>query len=274
MHERTGVTHDRDAARRETLWDEAVSLAREAIYRFLALALRGPHEPIWVDGVRLADGELLRQAALVTAEAVEQPGEPLAELLGRLADQLHRTPRTRFQEEYDRVFGLLLPRECPPCETEYIRAADVFQRSQVMADVAGFYRAFGLKPARSARERPDHLTLMCEFMATVLAKQRLALADGAREKAEVCVEAAEKFFREHLAWWVPAFCRGLRRKAGEGFYADLADAINQWVTLERILYGVSHERKEPKPELIEQPEEAGGCLECPLLRRPQEDSGE
>src|SRR3990172_1751697 len=41
----------------------------------------------------------------------------------------------------------------PPYETEY-GMAHVFMKVQTMADVAGFYRGFGLAPAEDARGRP------------------------------------------------------------------------------------------------------------------------
>ncbi len=276
MSSASGVTHVTDPDNREALRDEAVTLAREALYRFLGLALRGPHETVWQEGVRLAEPEFLAQAAMIVADAVsaDDKGAELARRVARVAGQIRGASKDQMQEEYDRIFGLVLPKECPPCETEYIRAADVFQRSQVMADVAGFYRAFGLKPSRSAPERPDHLSLMCEFMATVLAKQRLAQQNRDQENVAICLEAAEKFFREHIAWWVSAFCRGLEKKAQDGVYADLARAFDLWFTLERMLYGVdSTGQPEPKPELIERPEQAGGCLECPLFKQPGDGEG-
>ena len=39
--------------------------------------------------------------------------------------------------EYDRVFGLVPCKECPPFETEYHRGTEPFFRAQQLADVAG-----------------------------------------------------------------------------------------------------------------------------------------
>ena len=126
---------------------------------------------------------------------------------------------TRLRAEYDRVFGLVVPKECPPYETEYHPTQETFVRSQQMADIAGFYRAFGIEPAQSSPERPDHLALELEFMAFLLTKKRLALAaveldPEAAEQVSICDRAQRDFFRDHLAWWVPSFAAGLRRKAG------------------------------------------------------------
>ncbi len=245
--------------------DTALLMARELLYRFFAIAFRGPHEPIWEEGKRAIDPRLVRFAAhLVQDSADRDDARGFADSASGVAETIRTEAKETLQKEYDRVFGLLVPKECPPYETEYLRAGDAFQRAQVMADAAGFYRAFGLKPARKAPERPDHIALMCEFMAIVLLKQRHALEQRDQEHAQVCAEAAEKFFKEHLSWWVPSFTSGLARKAGNGFYHDLATTFDTWIRLECRFFGVSLPDSPPRAELIERPEEAGGCFSCPL----------
>ena len=98
-------------------------------------------------------------------------------------------------------FGLVLTRECPPYETEYHPSSEPFFRSQEMADVAGFYRAFGLETAQAARERPDYLGLELEFMAFLLLKKRLALAAELGLTATTVTNhlaAMRRQFRKHV----------------------------------------------------------------------------
>lgn len=72
---------------------------------------------------------------------------------------------------------------------------------QVIADVAGFYRAFGFQ-ARG--ERPDHLGAELEFLALVCTQEAYARLAGREEDAEVCARARQSFLREHLGTWVRA----------------------------------------------------------------------
>jgi nitrate reductase assembly molybdenum cofactor insertion protein NarJ len=72
---------------------------------------------------------------LVRCSAIEQQGRSL-------------------DAEYDRVFGLASLVACPPYEAEFHAAGETFFRSQQMADIAGFYAAFGLEASRNAGERP------------------------------------------------------------------------------------------------------------------------
>jgi TorA maturation chaperone TorD len=192
----------------------------------------------------------------------ELPAEALD--LADIVAELDRPP-DELCAEYDRVFGLVYARECPPYETEYCPTSEPFYRAQQMADVAGFYRAFGLTGAEARPERPDHLANELEFMAVLFLKNRLALDEALPEAAEhiaVCDNAQADFFREHLAWWVPSFAAGLRRKAGDGLYAALGRVLAAFLPAERSRFGVKAPQAPVRPALIERPEEDAGCAGC------------
>ncbi len=250
----------------------ALELARESLYRFLAAALADPHTRNWRLVLQSQSQELAREAAdylreqtAVPASALG-PGELPLEYLD-LRSFLHDLTRPIWEigADYDRIFGLLTCRECPPYETEYHPTSEAFFRAQQLADVAGFYRAFGLEPARATPERPDHIALELEFMAFVLLKKRLALGSEEPERWEragICDDVQRRFFEEHLAWWVPAFATGLLRKAGSGFYARLARILAAFSAAERSHFGLPTLRRPMHVTLIERPEEQGGCAAC------------
>jgi TorA maturation chaperone TorD len=253
---------------------EAVDLAHECLYRFLAATLRDPYADDWPVLLDMQNQRLACEATdLLRAEAGTQSvqlgfGElpaqrlDLRPLLGEL-----RKPLAELRAEYDRVFGLVVARECPPYETEYHPTSETFFRSQQLADIAGFYRAFGLEASRTQPERVDHLALELEFMAFMLLKKRLALAGGngnanAAEQACICDQAQGLFLKDHLAWWVPSFATGLRRKAGEGFYATLGGLLAAFLPTERGRFRVDAPRFPLEPALIERPEEQSACTPC------------
>jgi TorA maturation chaperone TorD len=252
----------------------AADLARECLYRFLAAALTDPTAGGWslvrdpeCGRMAAAAADLLREEAGGESAALGFGELPPGDLdLGPLLDELVLSGET-LTAEYDRVFGLVPARECVPYETEYYANAEPFFGAQQLADVAGFYRAFGLEPSRTSPERPDHLTLELEFMAFLLMKKRLAADtaagnDGGEGRAKVCEAAEATFFREHLAWWVPSFATGLRRRAGQVFYAALARALAALMPIERRRFGL------PPPGLPLQaapvePQGAAACDGCP-----------
>jgi TorA maturation chaperone TorD len=255
--------------------DPAIDLAREALYRFLAAALSDPHGGRWLPVLDPESQRLAHEAArLLREEAGAAPGRlglgelpPEALTLTPLCVELDQPPEA-LRAEHLRVFGLVPTKECPPHETEYHPTEEPFFRAQQMADVAGFYRAFGIEPAHVRPERPDHLALELEFMAVLLMKKRLALAGAAEdagmaEGATVCDEAQHSFFRDHLAWWVPAFATGLRRRAGGGFYAALGQVLAALIPVERHRLGVDTPSVPARPSSTEGPEEPAGCAGCP-----------
>jgi TorA maturation chaperone TorD len=255
----------------------SADLARECLYRFLAAVAGGPDSSGWCQALDATTQELALAAAerLGSGTAHESmlhardKADPVESEVTRLVDGLH-APTDALRAEYDRVFGLVVPKECPPYETEYYPTQETFARSQQLADIAGFYRAFGIEPALSSPERPDHLALELEFMAFLLLKKRQALATAgvdpeAAEQADICDRAQRDFFCDHLAWWVPTFAAGLRRKAGGGYHDALAGALAAWIPDECRRLGIDAVLRPGRPEPIEEPEEQSGCGACPLL---------
>ncbi len=51
-------------------------------------------------------------------------------------------------------------------------------------------------------------------------------------------KAQVRFFREHLSWWVPGYCRLLAEHAGSGFYRAAAQLLSAWMVCERDHLGV------------------------------------
>lgn len=240
----------------------ADDLARECLYRFLSAVVAGPYSADW-DRASGAENQGLAIEAWRWLQAEPDEFEMI-----RLVEELDASPDA-LRAQYDTVFGLVVPRECPPYETEYYPTQETFGRSQQIADVAGFYRAFGIEPMQSSPERPDHLALELEFMAFLLLKKRLAFATAdlgpeASEQASVCERAHRDFFRDHLAWWVPAFAAGLRRKATDGYHRVLARVLTAWIPAECRRLDISEVLRPVRQEPIEGPEEQSGCAACPL----------
>ncbi len=264
----TTTTHD------ETSFDPSLNMARQCLYRFAALSLLDPKGGAWEQLCLLRDDSVLARATELLRELPEAvpeqlgPGERALDAFNPQS-VLDRLPQSyeAFNQEYEDTFGLLVTKACPPYETEYIHSKLVFQRSNALADIAGFYKAFGLTTSDELPERPDHLVLEFEFMAAVLGLLRQAADDDSevrRQRMEVCHDAQVRFFREHLVWWVPAFARMLGREGKGGFYESVSTFLSAFIPLERALLGVSAPSRAPSPSATERPEECEGCgIESP-----------
>jgi TorA maturation chaperone TorD len=257
-------TADREA------FDGPLCFARQSLYRFAALTLADPRRNTWAQLSHPLTAQLVRAAAaLVRSEPAAEAdplglGErPLADL--NPAEVLAKLPGSAdaLNAVYEQTFGLLVSSNCPPYETEYINSKFTFQRSQGLADIAGFYRAFGLEPSTEHPERQDHLALELEFMAFLLGLERAAIesdsADGA-ERGAICRDAQRKFLAEHLVWWTPTFARLLSLRDPGGFYDSVSQFLAAWITAERALAGISRHVGQVVPSTVERPEECSGCL--------------
>lgn len=231
------------------------ALGRSALYRFLSLAC----------GYPLADRVgVIREEALPKAQAGAQMVAPgLVRRLEELGALLAGLEAAHLQGEYHRTLGHIPMPDCAPYESAYV-GPNLFQQVNTMADVAGFYRAFGLAPSSSGRERADHVAVELEFMRVLTYKEAVARVRHGRDKVYICRRAQRRFWREHLGTWLPLFARALRAKAGSGFYAGLASLLEGFARAEARELGNAPEAKPAQGPLPPEADCTGDDTGCPL----------
>lgn len=172
--------------------DAAADLvARGTVAKVLSYALSDPDDATrrYLRGTAGADLE--RAAALVSARA-------------RLRKAIEGLRASVSDLRGGEAAALFAKAGAPPYETEY-GMAHVFMKVQSMADVAGFYRGFGLAPSEHARERPDHLAAEIEFLHFLLLQEAMAHTEGRMDAAKVARRARSTFLRDHLGTWGPGY---------------------------------------------------------------------
>ena len=213
-----------------------VAMARFFLYRFLAQAYEDPTEDRWA---KLADpicGQSVGAASALIS--FNQPG--FADSATALAAQLKKEVFESFLSAYLLAFGHAARGRCPPNEIEYgdLKADPLFQPHR-LADLAAFYRAFGLEVSQEAGERHDHICLEMEFMCVLAAKEAYALEHQLDpEELALCRNAQKRFLREHLARWTPAFCRRLARMTKDSPLEVLANFTRGFIEAECALFGI------------------------------------
>jgi len=265
--------------------DLEILLARQVIASSLAASLADPRS-VLARRCDEADGRIIASAWDVMRETFEKsemvelgggerrPGDvdvsPVAEWLATSASE-----RERAHQE---VFGLVMTKLCPCYETEYCSWKDATHRAQEMADIGGFYRAFGLKPGRRSPERMDHVSVEIEYIAFLLEKERRerAKGDAGTERAAICHDARTGVLTDHASWWMPTFGRLLERRveemrerrrgssAGFQMMSGVARFLCAWVAWERTAAGVAPSRRLISPSVAPQEvdDECGTCGGC------------
>lgn len=209
----------------------ATALARSQLYGLTAQLLSGPE--------RVLDEELFEALSAVAGETVgfTDIAENVKAAREAVRD-LSPSPRD-LNREYT---GLFLKGEVSPYECTYVPPS---RMSQELADIAGFFTAFGLQPGK---DRQDHLVSELEFMALLCLKESVAVGNGSRTNAEVCQDAEVKFLKDHLGRWVGVFRRLLADKAGSPVYPRLSAVVHKVVTSDAAYLGLTLDEIREVPE--------------------------
>ena len=164
---------------------------RSARYRFLFLLLRPP-----------------------------APGrrEELRALAGEIPWEEHESPPPLISvgdEDVAREAFRLIGQEgsVSACASDYVEDGYA-DKGPILADVAGFYRAFGFEPTLA--ENPDHFATMFEFLAFLALKQAWSESRGEPEQRDIAAEAERKMTAEHVLPYLARFAERLDSAVPEG----------------------------------------------------------
>jgi DMSO reductase family type II enzyme chaperone len=166
-----------------------------------------------------------------------------------------------LEYEYNRLFAHLGSAKCPPYETEY-GYDNVFQKTEAMADIAGFYYAYGLEVADQNTERVDFIGTELEFMSFLALNEAYARETGNTEQLEICLDTQRKFLQDHLGRWTTTFAKILVNSTTNGFYGSAGRLMAQFIQEEAArLHVVLNEVTGPNKEVLKTPDPFG-CSGC------------
>lgn len=232
------------------------ALARAGLYRLLGGALGYPRD---------GSGEELAGLARAAGAAIDTPAS-LREPLARFAAAAAAADPAALASEY--VFLFDREARCPPYEGAYAEAPQLAGKPAALADIAGFYAAFGLEPAAAEPELEDHIAAELEFMSVLGLKEAYALAEGHGPGLGVTRAAAAAFFGDHLGRWAVAFAEAVKEATAVPYYAALADLLAAWIVVEGETLGSPPRRPGPRGADPVQEEDA---FTCPMAEECQPD---
>jgi DMSO reductase family type II enzyme chaperone len=202
-----------------------IPLARAVIYEALAEGFAPPTESALR---RLVSGDgaatIAKEASIIDAAK----GGAIAQALRRLPSAISLA---ELRDRNATLFGHTARGEVPPYETEY-GEDDIFRQPNELADIAGFFRAFGMPADRADRGRCDHVGIECEFMSWLCLKEAYAAEHADGEMLAEVRKARRLFLRDHLGRFAPAFGRMLSRADKGGFYGTMGEVVEKFVVAE------------------------------------------
>lgn len=230
--------------------DLVEATGRQTIYSLLANGLSFPTRD------RL---EILRTQLIPAATMLQLP-DTLDHMVGAVVSSLPADLGTA-RAHYMSLFPPVASQDAPGYETGY-RGDGIFQQSELMADIAGFYRAHGLRAGGAERERVDHITVELEFMSFVAKKETLAIRTESHEQAEMCRDTAALFLRDHLGCWGCVFGRRAAAVTKSPWLRSIGQLVSRWIEFDLAAYGVEPVEVVEKP-LTQEPLDDGSCGPCP-----------
>jgi len=229
---------------------EERALARATIYRLLALAYSYPT----ADTVT-ALGETF-QFSQVAADLINPT---VASEVERLTAEFAGVDQPTLEASYQRVFTLSYSEDCPIHETAF-SAKHLFQQVADQADLAGFYRAFGVN---AEQDRSDHIAMELEFCYLLSLKEARARSLREDEHVAICRQGQRTFMREHLARWAPHIGQRIVVTGAGTWYERAGWLLLAFIAAEeRFLRLGTIDRYRDDPVLIA---DEPGDLTCPII---------
>lgn len=238
-------------------WETA--LVRAAIYGLIARSLLYP---------TTETREAVRTEVAPLLEGLSSSSPKLDELLTEVLDA-QGIEIEELRGAHGRVFTHIENQDCPAHESAY-SPGDVFRRADVMADVAAFYRAHGLKAGGRRRERVDHITTELEFLSFLARKEAYAIENLGADEIEECRRSQEHFLRDHVGCWAPGFAARLQVVADHPFFVAVGSLLAAWLEADLDWLGVEPSNPSMEPQPLPPPDdglcgaEVGDLVDTPV----------
>ncbi len=213
------------------------ALARSEMYKIFSEGLDYPNERFRDE---ILDGSFLKRLRVVAGVLSKYELEDGIKALEHISSKLDRSTFLDLTSEHSCLFGVGKKARCPPYELEYFPGR-LFLKTHKLADIAGFYSAFGLEISGKSKDRPDHASIELEFMSFLSLKEAYAVSKEDGENAEICRDAQRKFLQDHLGKWILVLCEQIDIDGGSQFYAVLGRLLNKFVSQDVLSWGINPE---------------------------------
>ena len=206
--------------------------ARSTIYGVISVIFSSPES----DKFSMILNHNLRECALDACFELEKDEDQEGKMLlsksfQKLIEKLDCLELQTIKDEFVDIFGHTLSKQITPYALEHLKNSDVFFRTQKLADLNGFYKAFGMEV--ESIERADHISTQTEFLSFILLKGMLADQNHLFDQKEICEKAVLDFQKEHFLDWVEMFSENMVNYVDKGFYPLSGKFLSEFICREK-----------------------------------------
>ena len=245
---------------------------RARLYSALSMGFDRPDEELLWAINEGSFAEAVSASASALDDDIEEAASALEEALPTEASELRSAYAAAFGNENESTVSQY--------ETGYAPGTLVTNTNQ-LADMAGFYRAFGLDIAAGRRDRADYLSTQLEFAGHLAAQRAYFEEEGDETGAKVVTDARASFIEDHLGRWVPRFVAEVREEVDEPFYRTLSNLLGALVENENEVLAISPAEFEAEPTApleslpgMERDEEGRLATSCGAMASPEPQQSE
>jgi putative dimethyl sulfoxide reductase chaperone len=204
--------------------------ARAVLYGAISSVFTRPAD----EKFQLFRREDFRQEVMDAANCYDETVAADPATLGHVAVTMidaYRREEKILDDEYVRVFGHTLSKKTSPYELEHLQNQEVFYKTQCLADISGFYRAFGLQVR--PKERVDFISIEAEFLSYLVIKELAARQRQPDDDGISVVRNAQRdFLRDHFARWVVPFGTAVAEQSEAQFYRNAGMLLGHFIEYE------------------------------------------
>lgn len=233
----------------EATTEDAIQRAR--LYSLVSIGLDRPDdefERLLDDGVFAAD---IKEAAAAL------DNEELADAAAQVADLAESHEFDELYYEWSSLFGVEEGVTVSPYELTYL-PGPLLTSTRDLADISGFYKAFGLEIADGQNDRADHVVFQTEFLSHLALREATLRDEADLAGVEVVTEARLSFVEEHIGRWFWRFADEVSKEDDLGFHTAVINLLSALVESEIDRMGVDPEWVPDHPEVIEWTEDVFG----------------
>ena len=203
-------------------YDYEIGTARENLCRFLAACYYQP-------GPEFAEEKVFDSML----DAATRIHPRLAAHARRLGEEFSAEGPESLLVDYTRLF--LGPSHiiAKPYGSVWLDGEETLMQDSTMA-VQELYQEGGFEIDKDFRELPDHIAAELEFLYLLIYRENEARRNDDPEALTAMAGLRKRFLDEHLGSWVGPFTTAVRAGAQSGFYRELAELTDRFVSMEAV----------------------------------------